>query len=87
MMSSSVQKALTSSSSSVSSTKLPVKHEAREKIHIKQVFGSDEKTSGEYLCSVYLPTPTPSLHVDKKIIRSPNTFWVNRNCQTLYKGR
>ncbi|TNM97705.1 hypothetical protein fugu_013951 [Takifugu bimaculatus] len=46
MGSASVQKAHTSSSSSVSSTKLPVKHEASEKIHIKQVFGSDEKTSG-----------------------------------------
>nr|XP_019959496.1 PREDICTED: autoimmune regulator isoform X1 [Paralichthys olivaceus] len=32
---------LSSSSSSSSSTELPVSHEAREKIHIKQVFGSD----------------------------------------------
>lgn len=55
---SSVQKTLTLSSSSVSSTKLPVKHEASEKIHIKQVFGSDEKTAGEFLCFVYLP-PSP----------------------------
>lgn len=59
MGSSSVQKAHTSSSSSVSSTKLPVKHEASEKIHIKQVFGSDEKTSGEYLCFVCLHPPPP----------------------------
>lgn len=55
MGSSSVQKAHTSSSSAVSLTKLPVKHEASEKIHIKQVFGSDEKTSGEYVFFVYLP--------------------------------
>lgn len=55
MASSSVQKTLTLSSSSVSSTKLPVKHEASEKIHIKQVFGSDEKAAGEFLCFVCLP--------------------------------
>lgn len=55
MVSSSVQKALTLSSSSVSSTKLPVKHEASEKIRIKQVFGSDEKTAGKFLCFIDRP--------------------------------
>lgn len=54
MVSSSIQKTLTLSSSSVSSTKLPVQHEASEKIHIKEVFGSDERTAGEFLCFVHL---------------------------------
>lgn len=63
MVSSSVQKALTLSSSSVSSTKLPVRHEASEKIRIKQVFGSEEKTAGEFLCLSVCPPPS---NVDKK---------------------
>lgn len=46
MVSSSVQRGgpLPSSSSSTSSAGPPVSHEAREKIHIKQVYNSDGKT-------------------------------------------
>nr|XP_046265661.1 autoimmune regulator [Scatophagus argus] len=52
---------LSSSSSSACSTKLPVSHEAREKMHVKQAFSSDDKplgstrksikTTGEFHCS------------------------------------
>lgn len=54
MVSSSGQKTVTpsSSSNSASSTKQPVSHEAREKVYIKQKFGSDDKLLGEYLCFV-----------------------------------
>uniref|UniRef100_A0A3Q3XLQ8 Uncharacterized protein n=1 Tax=Mola mola TaxID=94237 RepID=A0A3Q3XLQ8_MOLML len=49
VVSSSVQKAVTpSSSSSASSAKPPVSQETREKIHIKHVFSSDEKSLGEH---------------------------------------
>lgn len=90
MVSSSVQNALTLSSSSVSSTKLPVRPEASEKICIKQVFGSDEKTAGEFLCFV-CPPPSPP-NVDKEFSSGHQMpffffFFFNRNCQTLSKGR
>ncbi len=51
---SSVQRPITlSSSSSAPSTNPPINHEAREKIHIKQVLSSDDKSLGEYLCNVF----------------------------------
>ena len=52
-VSSSVQIPVTlssSTSSSSSSAKQPVSDEAREKLLIKQVFGSDDKSLGEHLC-------------------------------------
>lgn len=54
-VSSSVQRPVTlsTSSSSASSIELPVSHEAREQIHIQQVFGSDSKPLGEYLFSAF----------------------------------
>uniref|UniRef100_A0A667WV53 Autoimmune regulator n=1 Tax=Myripristis murdjan TaxID=586833 RepID=A0A667WV53_9TELE len=51
---SSVHRAATLSSSSASSTELPVSHEVREEIHIKQLFGSAKKcikVGGEYCSS------------------------------------
>lgn len=48
-VSSSVQRGVTLSSSCSASTELPVNHETREKIHVKQVFGSDGKPWHEYL--------------------------------------
>ncbi|XP_029929915.1 autoimmune regulator [Myripristis murdjan] len=54
---SSVHRAATLSSSSASSTELPVSHEVREEIHIKQLFGPDGsakkciKVGGEYCSS------------------------------------
>lgn len=54
MVSCSVQRTATPSSSSASSTNPQVRREASEEIHIKQMFGSDEKSVGEHLSSVYL---------------------------------
>lgn len=52
-VSSSVQRGPTLSSSCSASTEQPVNHETREKIHIKQVFGSDGKPCKEHLNYIF----------------------------------
>lgn len=89
MVSSSGQKPVTpSSSSSASSTKRPVSHEAREKVYIKQKLGSDDKSLGECSCFFFCFFLICSKIFIRLfcIIRSSKVLLFNRNCQTVHKS-